>query len=167
MRKITKRLKRVSFPTLMPNRQWSGNWYSDCLVVRIARIINVASNEAVGTMLSDLFLFHLLRTLGSCHDAGVALVLEPVALAGNLNDGRVMQDPVEHGGGEHSVAGERLVPTAECEIGGEDQTSFVTPRNHLEKQIGLLASEQEKALVEARLRASRPRLWDGRHQRTY
>ena len=30
------------------------------------------------------------------------------------------QDPVEHCGGEHSVARERLVPTAECEIGSED-----------------------------------------------
>ena len=57
-----------------------------------------------------------------------------------------MQDPVEHGGGEHGVARERLVPTAECEIGGEDQrASFVTPRDHLEEQIGLLASERQIA----------------------
>src|ERR1700674_731176 len=100
----------------------------------------------VGTMWSDLFLFHFLRTVGSRHDAGAALVLEPVALTSDLNDGRVMQDPVEHGGSEHSVARERLVPTAECEIGGEDQrASFVTPRDHLEEQIGLLASERQIA----------------------
>ena len=66
-------------------------------------------------MWSDVFLF-VLRFVGSRHDAGAALVLEPVALTSDLNDGRVMQNPVEHGGGEHSVARERLVPTAECEI---------------------------------------------------
>jgi len=36
-----------------------------------------------------------------------ALVLEPVALTSDLDDGRVMQDPVEQGGGERSVARER------------------------------------------------------------
>ena len=68
-----------------------------------------------GTMWSDVFLF-VLRFVGSRHDAGAALVLEPIALTTDLNDGRVMKDPVEHGGGEHSVARERLVPTAECEF---------------------------------------------------
>jgi hypothetical protein len=71
------------------------------------------------TMWSEVFLF-VLRFVRSRHDAGAALVLEPLALTSDLNDGRVMQDPVERGGGEHSVARERLVPTAEREIGSED-----------------------------------------------
>ena len=54
-------------------------------------------------MWSDVFLL-VLRFVGSRHDAGAALVLEPVALTSDLNDGRVMQDPVEHGGGEHGIA---------------------------------------------------------------
>ena len=62
------------------------------------------------------FLFHLLGVVRSRHDAGAALVLEPVALTSDLNDGRVMQNPVEHGGGEHGVARERLVTIAKLPL---------------------------------------------------
>src|SRR3974390_686519 len=97
-----------------------------------------------GTMWSDVFLV-VLRFIGSRHDASAALVLEPVALTSNLNDGRVVQDPIEHGGGEYSVARKRLVPTAESEVRRQDQRAlFVTARNDLEEQIGLLASERQK-----------------------
>ena len=51
-----------------------------------------------------------------CHDAGAALVLQPVALTGDLHDGRVVQYAVEHGGGEHGVTSERLIPAAEGQV---------------------------------------------------
>lgn len=53
-----------------------------------------------------LILLRLLRRrrMGSRHDAGAALVFEPVAFAGDLHDSRVVEDAVEHGGGEDRVA---------------------------------------------------------------
>jgi hypothetical protein len=93
-------------------------------------------------MWSDAFVF-VLRFVGSRHDAGAALVFKPIALTSNMNDGGVVQDPIEHGSCEHSVARKRLVPTAECEVRSEDQRApFVTARNYLEEQIGLLAPER-------------------------
>ena len=41
-----------------------------------------------------------------------ALVLEPKALAVDDDEDRVMQDTIEHRGGEHAVARESSVPTA-------------------------------------------------------
>jgi hypothetical protein len=75
-------------------------------------------------MWSGRFLFDLFRCMGSRHDAGAALVLQPVALTGDLNYGRVMQDAVEHGGGEHRVTGECLVPAAEGQVGSQDQRAL-------------------------------------------
>ena len=49
-------------------------------------------------MWSDAFLF-VLSFVGSRHDAGAALVFKPIAVASNLNDGRVVQDPIEHDSG--------------------------------------------------------------------
>ena len=50
-----------------------------------------------------------------------SLVLQSEALAVDVDDDRVVQDAIEHRRGEHAVAGERAVPTAEGEIGSEDQ----------------------------------------------
>ena len=47
--------------------------------------------------------FHILARRAD--DAGLALVLEPVALALDLDDLGVMQQAVEHGRGQHAVAG--------------------------------------------------------------
>jgi hypothetical protein len=44
---------------------------------------------------------------GDC--ASAALVLQAIAFAGDLHDGGVMQDLVEHRGGQHRIAGEGIV----------------------------------------------------------
>jgi hypothetical protein len=36
---------------------------------------------------------------------------------GDLHDGGMVQDTVEHGSGQHRIACECLVPTAECQVG--------------------------------------------------
>jgi hypothetical protein len=70
---------------------------------------------------SDCRLLGSLASDGPGHDASAPLVLQPVALAGDLHHGRVVQDAVEHCSGEHGIACERLVPAAEGQVGGEDQ----------------------------------------------
>ena len=52
----------------------------------------------------------------SREESGSALVLEPKALAVDVDDDRVVQDPIEHRHGEHAVAGEGTVPAAEGKI---------------------------------------------------
>ena len=47
--------------------------------------------------------------------SGLALVLEPEALAIDFDDSRVVKDPIEHRGGQHVVAGEGAIPAAEGE----------------------------------------------------
>ena len=41
--------------------------------------------------------------LGLWHDAALPLVAEPVAVAADLHDGRMVHQPVEHRGRQHSV----------------------------------------------------------------
>jgi hypothetical protein len=78
--------------------------------------------------------------------ASPAYIYEPVALAADLHDGGVMDDAVEHGGCQHSVAGKGCVPTAKSQIGHQDQRAlFIEPCNHLNEHIGLLASERQIA----------------------
>ena len=45
---------------------------------------------------------HLAR---SSEQSGLALVLEPEALAVDADDGGVVEDAIEHRGGKHTVAG--------------------------------------------------------------
>ena len=47
---------------------------------------------------------------GRPDDTGAALVLEAIAVALDLDDLGVVQQAVEHGGCQHTVAGEGLVP---------------------------------------------------------
>ncbi len=50
---------------------------------------------------------------GSREESSLALVFESKALATDADDDRVMEDAVEHRHGEHAVAGEGSIPTAE------------------------------------------------------
>src|SRR6185295_6105304 len=78
------------------------------------------------------------------HHAGTALVFQTVALARDLHDGGVMQDAVEHGSGEHGIAGECFVPAAEGKVRREDHRPLLVASGyHLEEEIGLLTSEGE------------------------
>jgi hypothetical protein len=48
----------------------------------------------------------MLCDLASSEQAGIAFILESEAVSVDVDDGRVVQDTVEHCGGEHTVAGE-------------------------------------------------------------
>ena len=76
-----------------------------------------------GAMASDLFILgrsNLDQSRGWLlrpgHDAGAPCVFEPVAFARDLHDGSVVQDAVEHGGSQHGVAREGLVPAPERQV---------------------------------------------------
>jgi hypothetical protein len=57
-----------------------------------------------------------------------------------------MEDTVAHRHGEHAVAGEGDVPTAEGEIRSEDhRAAFVALGHDLEEQVGLLAAHLQIA----------------------
>ena len=65
---------------------------------------------------------------------GLALILESEALAVDADDRRVVQDTIEHRRGEHAVAGESAIPTAEGKIRSEDhRTAFIALRHDLEE----------------------------------
>lgn len=54
----------------------------------------------------------------------------------------------EHRHGEHAVAGEGGIPTAESEIRSEDhRAAFVALRHNLEEQVGLLTAHRQIAYL--------------------
>src|SRR5580704_10281116 len=89
----------------------------------------------------------VLRDLArTSEQSGLALILESEALAVDADDSRVVQDAIEHRGGQHAVAGESAVPTAEGEIRGENhRAAFVASLDDLKEQIGLLAAQRQIA----------------------
>ncbi len=72
-------------------------------------------------------------------------LLETVRLALDINDGAVMQDSVENGGGNGNV-GENLVSVGEGFVGSKDGGGFlITSGDKLEKQISALDIHREMA----------------------
>jgi len=72
--------------------------------------------------------------------------LEAVTLALDLDDMAVVEQAVEHGGGQNAIAGEGLVPRPEAEVGGHDGRGlFIAGGDDLEEQMGLLALQREVA----------------------
>ncbi len=66
----------------------------------------------------------------------LALSAEAVAIAADLDDGGVVHEAVEHGGGEDGVTGEGLVPGPERQVRGEDDRALlVAARDDLEQEI--------------------------------
>ena len=51
---------------------------------------------------------------------GLALVLEPITFSIDADDDGVVQDAIEHRGGQDAVTGEGAIPAAEGEVRGED-----------------------------------------------
>ena len=52
----------------------------------------------------------------------------------------MMQQPVEHGRGQHRIASEGLIPRTEGQVRGQDRRSLLVPLgDNLEEQIGLFA----------------------------
>src|ERR1700731_1441763 len=79
-------------------------------------------------------------------ESGLALVVEPITFSIDADDDGVMKDAIEHRGGQHTVAGEGAVPTAEGEIRGENhRAALVATLDDLEEQVGLLAVQRQIA----------------------
>jgi len=74
-----------------------------------SRIAGVNLTHLSSSQLSDC----AFPALWPCQDPSPPLVLQPVAFSRDLDDRGVMQEAIEHGGGQHGVAGEGLVPAAE------------------------------------------------------
>jgi hypothetical protein len=52
----------------------------------------------------------------SSEQSGFALVFESETLTVDVDDDRMMQDPIKHRHGQYAVTGEGRIPTAEGEI---------------------------------------------------
>jgi hypothetical protein len=62
-----------------------------------------------------------------------------VAVAGDVDDDRAVQEPVQHGGGDGGV-GEDLAPAADAPVGGQDdRAAQVALADDLEQGVGVLA----------------------------
>src|SRR6266540_6628066 len=84
--------------------------------------------------------------VGGCGgDAAEVSVLEPVAVAFEGDDFGVVDEPVDHGGGDHVVA-EYLAPAAEDLVGGDDEAGpFVARGDQLEEQVRRFGFERDVA----------------------
>jgi|AVFP01.1.fsa_nt_gi hypothetical protein len=84
---------------------------------------------AAAVLGGDVFLSDL-----RADDTGPSLVLAAIAPTLDLHDAGMVQEPVEHGGGEHAIAGEGLVRGTEAEVRGHDRRALlVTRRDDLEE----------------------------------
>jgi hypothetical protein len=78
-------------------------------------------------------------------DAAEVAVLEPVAVAFEADDVGVVDETVDHGGGDGVVA-EDLAPAAERGVGGDvDAGGLVAGGDELEEQVGGLGLERDVA----------------------
>ncbi len=78
-------------------------------------------------------------------DAAEVSVSEPVAVAFEGDDVGVVDESVDHGGGNDVVA-EHLAPSAEGLVAGDDETgSFVAAGDELEEQVGRFGLEGDVA----------------------
>ena len=79
------------------------------------------------------------QQLVRAEESGVAFLPEPVALAPDVQDMAVMQQPVQDGRGDHRVAQE-FAPLAEALVGREDDAAPLVPGRH----------QGEKAVADSR-----------------
>src|SRR6266545_7504413 len=84
------------------------------------------------------------RSLSGGRDAESALA-QAVALALEGDHGRVVDEPVDQGGGDHGVA-EDLAPLLEAAVGGDDdRAALVAPGDEREEEVGCAALERQVA----------------------
>jgi hypothetical protein len=89
--------------------------------------------------------FGVIRFGGVGGDAAEVSVSEPIAIAFEGDDVGVVDEPVDHGGGNDVVA-EHLAPPAEGLVAGDDETgSFVAAGDELEEQVGRFGLEGDVA----------------------
>jgi hypothetical protein len=80
-----------------------------------------------------------------CGDSAEVSVLEPVAVAFEGDNVGVVDESVDHGGGDDIVA-EHLSPAAELLVGGDDQAGvLVSRRDELEEQVRCFGLEGDVA----------------------
>ena len=78
-------------------------------------------------------------------DSAEVSVFEPVGVAFEGDDFGVVDESVDHGGGDDVVA-EHLAPAAEGFVGGDDQAGpFVAGGDELEEQVGCFGFEGDVA----------------------
>lgn len=78
--------------------------------------------------------------------AGSALVLESVALAGDLHDVGVVQEPIQHRGRQCLVVGKGPGPLRERQVAGQNHAAtLVALGNDVEEQVRLVAPEGQVA----------------------
>src|SRR5215472_16389340 len=83
--------------------------------------------------------------VGRFRDAAEVVVLEPVAVAFEGDDVGVVDEAVDHGGGDGVVA-EDFAPAAELLVAGDDQRcAFVAGADELEEQVRCLVFERDVA----------------------
>ena len=83
--------------------------------------------------------------LVGCGDAAEVAVFEPVAVALEGDDLGVVDEPVDHGGGDDVVA-EDFAPAAEGLVAGDDQAgAFVAGGDELEEQVRGFGFERDVA----------------------
>ena len=79
-------------------------------------------------------------------DAAEVSVFESVAVAFEGDDFGVVDEAVDHGGGDDDVVVEDLAPAAEGFVAGDDQAgAFVAGGHQLEKQVGGFGFERDVA----------------------
>jgi hypothetical protein len=83
--------------------------------------------------------------VASGRDSAQVAVLEPVAVAFEADDLGVVDEAVDHRGGDDVVA-EDLAPAAEGLVGGDDERSaLVSGRDELEEQVRGFGLERDVA----------------------
>jgi len=86
------------------------------------------------------------RPVGHMNHAGLALMLEPVALAADRHDVRVVQQPIERRRRQCRILCKRCIPLTERQIAGDDQAAFFIQRcDDLEEQVCLLPVHRQIA----------------------
>jgi hypothetical protein len=81
----------------------------------------------------------------ACWDASQVAVFESVGVAFEGDDFGVVDEPVDHGGGDDVVA-EHFAPASEGFVGGDDQGgAFVAGGDELEEQVGGFRFERDVA----------------------
>lgn len=78
------------------------------------------------------------------NDACLAFLSEPIAVAFDLNDVRVVRDAVEHRGGQGAGTGEGLVLLAKGQIRGQNERAFfISVGNDLKEQVCLIFAHRQ------------------------
>ncbi len=83
--------------------------------------------------------------LGLSDEARFNLFPETIGVALDVDCRRVMEDPIEDGGGDHRVP-EDLVPLAEASVRGQDESALlVAAGDELEKQVRTVPVDRDLA----------------------